>query len=83
MDLDLDLDLSFFGRVDLDLDLDLNIAGFGFENFKSTNPPLKIILTKLKLQSVMNMVVAHGHNTWFTVCWHLTPLIGPDSEASL
>ena len=39
-----DLDLKIFGGVDLDLsfskvvDLDLNIAGFGFEDFKSTNP---------------------------------------------
>ena len=39
------LDLNFFDKGDLDLsffkvvDLDLNIAGFGFEDFKSTNPP--------------------------------------------
>ena len=36
VNLDLDLDLTFSKVVDLDLDL--NIAGFGFEDFKSTNP---------------------------------------------
>ncbi len=39
------MDLNFFDIVDLDLsfletvDLDLTIAAFGFEDFKSRNPP--------------------------------------------
>ena len=60
MDLYLDLDLFFFLRVDLYLDLDLHflkvldlyldlkIGGFGFENYKSTNPHKKKIMEILK-----------------------------------